>query len=67
VGNKVRDEADAQFLLEAAPAGLPLLGYLPADMAVQEADRLGVAVYDYIPSLRDAARRITVQFEEVLQ
>jgi CO dehydrogenase maturation factor len=67
VGNKVRDEADAQFLLEAAPAGLPLLGYLPADMAVQEADRLGVAVYDYIPSLRDAARRITAQFEEVLQ
>jgi CO dehydrogenase maturation factor len=67
VGNKVRDEADAQFLLEAAPEGLSLLGYLPADMAVQEADRLGVAVYDYIPSLRDAAQRITAQFEEVLQ
>jgi CO dehydrogenase maturation factor len=67
VGNKVRDEADAQFLLEAAPAGLSLLGYLPADMAVQEADRLGVAVYDYIPSLREAAQRITAQFEEVLQ
>lgn len=67
VGNKVRDEADAQFLLDAAPPGLSLLGYLPADMAVQEADRLGAAVYDYVPVLRDAARQIAAQFEEVLQ
>lgn len=54
VGNKVRDENEAKFLQEETP-GLPVLGLLPADLAVQEADRLGVAVYDYVPALRQAA------------
>ena len=30
----------------------------PVDLAVQEADRLGIAVYDYAPALREAALRI---------
>jgi CO dehydrogenase maturation factor len=54
VGNKVRDEQDATFL-QAEAAGLPLLGLLPADTAVAEADRLGLAVYDHVPALRQAA------------
>ena len=57
VGNKVRDEVEAAFL-EANSPGLPLLGFLPADLAVQEADRLGTAVYDHVPSLREAAEQI---------
>ena len=31
---------------------------IPADMGVQEADRLGVAVYDHVPALRQAAEAI---------
>jgi CO dehydrogenase maturation factor len=54
VGNKVRDEQDAAFL-QAEAMGLPLLGMLPADTAVAEADRLGLAVYDHVPALRQAA------------
>ena len=54
VGNKVRDQAEAAFLAAETP-GLPLLGILPADLAVQEADRLGLAVYDHVPALRQAA------------
>ena len=54
VGNKVRNEDEAQFLYNESP-GLPVLGILPADLAVQEADRLGTAVYDYVPALRAAA------------
>jgi CO dehydrogenase maturation factor len=54
VGNKVRDEQDVAFL-QAEAAGLPLLGMLPADTAVAEADRLGLAVYDHVPALRQAA------------
>lgn len=57
VGNKVRDEAGAAFLAAETP-GLPLLGILPADSAIQEADRQGLAVYDCVPSLRQAAERI---------
>ncbi|RPI30880.1 MAG: hypothetical protein EHM70_12805 [Chloroflexota bacterium] len=63
VGNKVRDTAEADFISQEAEksAGMPLLDTLPADMAVQEADRLGQAVYDYVPALRQAGERIAEQ------
>ena len=57
VGNKVRDEEEAAFLAAETP-GLPLLGTLPADLAVQEADRRGIAVYDFVPALRQSAARM---------
>jgi CO dehydrogenase maturation factor len=57
VGNKVRNEQEARFLEQQTP-GLPVLGYLPADLAVQEADRLGQAVYDYVPAVREAAEKM---------
>lgn len=57
VGNKVRDEEEAAFLQAHSP-GVPVLGMLPADLAVQEADRLGIAVYDHVPSLRHAAEEM---------
>ncbi len=57
VGNKVREEAEAAFLHENSP-DLPILGILPADLAVQEADRLGIAVYDHVPALRHAAAQM---------
>jgi CO dehydrogenase maturation factor len=54
VGNKVRGDDEIAFLNAETP-GLPILGMLPADLAVQEADRLGIAVYDHVPALRRAA------------
>jgi len=63
VGNKVRDEQEARFLADETP-GLPVLGYLPADLAVQEADRLGQAVYDYVPALRQAAEKMAASLAE---
>lgn len=57
VGNKVRNEEEAAFLNKETP-GMPVLGLLPADLAVQEADRLGVAVYDYVPALRQAGEHM---------
>lgn len=58
VGNKVRDPEEEAFLKAETP-GLPVLGMLPADLRVQEADRLGVPVYDYVDSLRLAALEIS--------
>jgi CO dehydrogenase maturation factor len=55
VGNKVRDDDEIAFL-EAETPSLPVLGILPADLAVQEADRVGIAVYDHVPALRLAAQ-----------
>ena len=54
VGNKVRNPEEAEFLYNNTPE-IPILGVMPADLAVQEADRLGVAVYDYVPALKQAA------------
>jgi CO dehydrogenase maturation factor len=66
VGNKVRNDDEAAFL-EAESPGIPLIGYLPASLAVQEADRLGIAVYDHVPVLREAAERIAAALLSQLQ
>lgn len=57
VGNKVRTEEEKEFLSENSP-GLPLLGTLPMDLGVLDADRLGEPVYDHVPSLFQAAENI---------
>jgi CO dehydrogenase maturation factor len=51
IGNKIRNQEEEQFLSRESP-GIPVMGFLPADLEVQEADRLGIAVYDHIPELR---------------
>jgi len=57
VGNKVRTEEEKEFLKENSP-GLPLLGTLPMDLGVLDADRIGKPVYDHVPSLKGAAEEI---------
>lgn len=64
VGNKVRGHEEVEFL-EAESPDLPLLGYLLADMKVQEADRFGVPVYEHVKSLRDAAQQIRETLDEL--
>ena len=64
VGNKVRNEDEVKFLENETP-GLPLLGYLPADLKVQEADRLGVPVYDYVESLKVSTEQIIKMVNEL--
>lgn len=64
VGNKVRNDEEAKFLEDETP-DLPLLGYLPADLKVQEADRLGVPVYDHVESLKNAAQHIIEMLDEL--
>jgi CO dehydrogenase maturation factor len=63
VGNKVRNPEEAEFLQTETP-GLPVLGWLPADLAVQEADRLNIPVYDHVPALKAAVQAIS---EELLK
>jgi CO dehydrogenase maturation factor len=65
VGNKVRNEDEENFLRQESP-GLPVLGIMPADLAVQEADRLGIPVYDHVPALREAAKKMASILETQL-
>jgi CO dehydrogenase maturation factor len=57
VGNKVRNEDEAKFL-ENETLDMPVLGFLPADLRVQEADRLGIPVYDHVPELKEATAKM---------
>ena len=57
VGNKVRNEEEAKFLEVESPE-MPLIGCLPVDLKVQEADRLGIPVYDHVPALKNAMASI---------
>ncbi len=63
VGNKVRTEEELKFLEQESP-GLPLLGTLPMDLGVLDADRLGKPVYDHVPSLKEAAQNIAQKLLE---
>ena len=65
VGNKVRSPEESEFLEHETP-GLAVLGFLPANMAVQEADRLGLAVYDYVPELKTASQEIAARIDEII-
>ncbi|MDO9303401.1 MAG: carbon monoxide dehydrogenase accessory protein CooC [Anaerolineales bacterium] len=62
VGNKVRNDDEAKFLETETP-DLPVLGFLPADMKVQEADRLNIPVYDHVPELKITAQKILKELE----
>lgn len=64
VGNKVRSAADEAFIQQIA-AGLPVIGSLPYDPQVIEADLTGQAVYDIAPETVAAARRIWGKLEEI--
>jgi CO dehydrogenase maturation factor len=66
VGNKVRNSDEAEFLKSESPQ-IPLLGFLPVDLAVQEADRLGIPVFDHVPSVRESAERIMKQLENLVR
>jgi len=65
VGSKVQNQADRDFIKENSP-GLPVLGYLPDDPLVRQADRQGESVYDLAPELVTAANQIIDGLESVL-
>lgn len=64
VGNKVRTKEESEFLAAEAPQ-IPVIGFLPADLAVQEADRLGIPVYDHAPGLKAEAVRISERLSKL--
>ena len=66
VGCKVQGEDDLRFIREKSP-GLELLGSLPDDPLVRQADRDGVAVYHLSPPLASAGKQIVEKLEHYHQ
>jgi CO dehydrogenase maturation factor len=62
VGNRIRNEEDAAFVATES-IGLPVMGHLPDDPGVVDADRRGEPVYAAVPALREAAAAIADALE----
>lgn len=67
VGNKVRDQADRDFIRHNLPDNLPVIGFLSASPAAVEADMRGQAIFDAVPELVDEARQIARAFEQAME
>ncbi len=63
VGSKVQGEDDQKFITEHAP-GLEVLGFVPDDPRVREADRQGNSLHDVAPDLASIAREIILNLRE---
>ncbi|MBM4274938.1 MAG: carbon monoxide dehydrogenase [Deltaproteobacteria bacterium] len=63
VANKVRQASDLDFIKEHLK-GLPLLGYLPFDEKIIEADLKARPPYEVIPELLETAREIAEKLEK---
>lgn len=65
VGSKVGSEDDRQFISGNTP-GLEVLGFVPDDPRVREADRRGKNLHDIAPDLASVAREIVLSLRERL-
>jgi CO dehydrogenase maturation factor len=65
VGNKVRDQADRDFIRNSLP-DLPVIGFLSRTEHAVEADKRGQAVFDAAPQLVEEARQIAMTFDKAL-
>jgi CO dehydrogenase maturation factor len=63
VGSKIQGEDDRHFIKEHAPA-LEVLGLIPDDPRVREADRQGKNLHDVAPDLASVAREIVVNLRD---
>lgn len=64
VGNKIRDEADKNFILDNLP-GFESLGFINYNPSVAEADRRGVSAFDLDPKVVEEVRAIKDSLEAI--
>lgn len=63
VGSKISGDDDRGFVTAHSP-GLEVLGFVPNDARVREADRLGKNLHDLAPELASVARSIVVAVKD---
>jgi CO dehydrogenase maturation factor len=63
VGNKIRGPADEAFLQKNLP-DLPILGFIPFNNKIIEADLGGRPPYEALPELLEVAQAIAGQLQE---
>lgn len=63
VGSKVGSNEDRQFITEHSP-GVEVLGFIPDDPRVRQADRQGGCLHDIAPDLASLARKIAISLRD---
>jgi CO dehydrogenase maturation factor len=63
VGSKIRSASDEEFLRKNLP-GFPILGFIPFDDRIVEADLKGQPPYEAVPALLQVAESIARSLEE---
>jgi CO dehydrogenase maturation factor len=66
VGNKIRTEADRDYIRRQLPANLPVIGFLSANPRAVEADVRGEAIFDAAPEMVAEARQIVAAFDQTI-
>ena len=65
IGNKVRSEADRDYIRDNLPQDLPVIGFLSASDRAVEADMHGEAIFDAVPELVTEARQVRATFDQL--
>ena len=65
VGNKVRNQADRDYIRDSLPS-LEVIGFLSANSRAVEADMRGEAIFDAVPELVEEAYQIAATFDEAM-
>jgi len=65
VGNKVRDQADRDYIVSELPS-LDVIGFLSANPRAVEADMRGEAIFDAVPELVEEAHQIAAAFDKAM-
>lgn len=66
VGNKVRSQADRDYIRASLGDTLPIIGFLSTSPAALDADMRGDAIFDAAPELVQEARQIAAIFDEAI-
>ena len=66
VANRIRSDSDLEFVQGESEAG-SLIGYLPEDEGVIEADRRGESVFASVPRLKEAAAKTADALDEAVE
>jgi CO dehydrogenase maturation factor len=66
VGNKVRNEADRDFIRGNLSPELPVIGFLSANPRAVEADMRGEAIFDAAPDLVAEAYQVAAAFDQAI-
>jgi CO dehydrogenase maturation factor len=65
VGNKVRNEADRDYIRNSLPSNLPVIGFLSASARAVEADMQGEAIFDAVPELVEETRQVRAALDQM--